>query len=146
MLEGEEIEVLNVGALAADPAAEADVWLVGRVLAHHTVSATMFNEVMQELWATRNCIEICHAGLNLFTFRFTSTKDRDLVWKSGPWFLDRCMISLNVYNARGDPAKLALTQVPFWIRVYQLPTAGRNEAMVRALGNSFDGYLDRDRS
>ncbi|XP_057430524.1 uncharacterized protein LOC130723468 [Lotus japonicus] len=146
VLEGDEIEVLDVGAFVTDPEAEADVWLAGKVLAHHTVSATMFKATMLDLWATRNCVEIRHAGHNLFTFRFSTTKDRDLVWKSGPWFFNRCMIPLNLYDIKGDPARVVLDKVPCWIRAYQLPKAGRSEAMAKALGNSFAGYIDWDRS
>lgn len=99
-LEGDENEVLVVGALPADPDVGSDVWLVGKVLAHHNVIVAMFKSVMQDLWTSRNCLEVRHAGQNLFTFKFSSTKDRDLVLQSGPWFFDRYIISLNVYGSK----------------------------------------------
>lgn len=142
VFEGEEIEALEVDAFEDDPTLKEDIWVVGKVLAHHLVNVTQFKQVMEELWSSRNCKEVLHAGHNLFSFRFASTLDRDLVLKSGPWFFDRFMITLSKYDAREDPAKAPLDIVPFWIQVSNLPRNGRTEAMAKHLGNSFAGYLD----
>lgn len=85
-LQGEEASVLQVDAFAPTPEAEKDVWLVGRVLCNHFVGILSFKNCMRELWVSRNCVEIRHAGQKNFTIKFSSTKDRELVLKSGPWF------------------------------------------------------------
>lgn len=89
ILEGAEAEVLDIGKLDVEPELEEDVWLLGRVLTKARVGVIPFRAVMQPLWTSRNCEEIRQVGINLFSFRFKKTKDRDLVLKLGPWFFDR---------------------------------------------------------
>ncbi|XP_057416240.1 uncharacterized protein LOC130710872 [Lotus japonicus] len=145
-LQGEENEILTVGGFETLPELDEDVWMVGVVLANHSVSVFGFKTVMRDLWQTRNCVDIRHAGQNYFIFKFTSPKDRDLVLKSGPWFFERHMLALNTYDGKGDPSGVPLTQVPFWIQIRGLPTTGRTEAVAKSLGKAFAGFLDWDKS
>lgn len=57
--------------------------------------------MMKDLWSLRNCVEICHARKNTFTFQFAFSRDMDFVLRSRPWFFGRYMIALNTYDARG---------------------------------------------
>lgn len=41
--------------------------MVGKVLTHHSVSVKAFKNVMHDIWQSRNCVEICHVGMNLFS-------------------------------------------------------------------------------
>ncbi|XP_057457142.1 uncharacterized protein LOC130748067 [Lotus japonicus] len=145
-LEGVEKEVLKVGCFESLPELDEDVWLLGVVLANHSVSVFGFKNVMRELWQTRNCLEIRHAGQKIFTFKFTSPKDRDLVLKSGPWCFERHLLALNTYDGKSDPRSVELSMVPFWIQVQGLPVAGRTESIARSIGNAFAGFIDWDKS
>ncbi|XP_057452079.1 uncharacterized protein LOC130743875 [Lotus japonicus] len=145
ILEGDENEVLDVGAFDVDPVLGEDVWLLGKVLTSSRVSFGPFRSVMQTLWSSRNCLEIRHVGSNLFSFRFKKTKDRDLVLKSGPWFFNRHMVVLNKYDVSINPGQVPMSQVPFWVQVHGLPFTYRTETVAKSLARGFDGFLDWDK-
>lgn len=84
-------------------------------------------------------------GPNLFSIRFGSAKDRELVLRGGPWFFSRQLIALNVFDITLNPASIPISRVPFWIQVHGLPYTHRTEKMARALGDSFGGFIDWDR-
>ncbi|XP_057453218.1 uncharacterized protein LOC130745090 [Lotus japonicus] len=145
-LQGEENVILTVGGFETLPELDEDVWMVGVVLANHPVSVFGFKTVMRELWQSRNCVDIRHAGQNYFIFKFTTPKDRDLVLKSGPWFFERHTLALNTYDGKGDPSSVPLTKVPFGIQIRGLSSTGRTEVVAKSLGNAFVGFLDWDKS
>ncbi|XP_057451935.1 uncharacterized protein LOC130743725 [Lotus japonicus] len=142
---GDEDEVLHIGEVEIDPTLVADVWLIGRVLAPHTVSRVGFIRCMEKLWESRSCEEVRHVGGNLFAFRFISTSARDLVLRSSPWFFAGFMIALNVFNTSVDPNTIPLNRVPLWVQALGLPYTYRSEKLARILGGAFDGFLGWDK-
>ncbi|XP_057444745.1 uncharacterized protein LOC130736988 [Lotus japonicus] len=145
VLEGDENEVLNLGEIVVDPLLGEDVWLLGKALTRARVGFGPLRAMMLGLWNSRNCLEVRHVGTNLFSFRFKSTKDRDLVLKSEPWFFNRHMLALNKFDATCNPVEVPMTQVPFWVQVHGLPSTFRTETVARSLAKGFDGFLDWDR-
>lgn len=59
-------------------------------------------------------------GMNLFSFCFKTTKDMDLVLKSGPWFFDRHMLAPNTFDVNVNSAKISMTRVLFLVQVHGL--------------------------
>lgn len=102
---------------------------------------------MVALWQSRNCVEVHQAGVNLFTFRFTSARDRDLVLRSGPWFFDRYALILQLMNGVMAHPPIPLGGIPFWIQVFNLPPGDfRTEAVARLIAHTFAGYIEWDGS
>lgn len=131
ILEGDENEILDVGAIDVDPRLGEDVWLLGKALTSARVSFPPFRAMMLGLWRSRNCLEVRHVGTNMFSFRFKSPKDRDLVLKSGSWFFHRHMVALNKFDIRTNPSNVPMTQVPFWVQVHGLPFTYQTETVAR---------------
>ncbi|XP_057452811.1 uncharacterized protein LOC130744664 [Lotus japonicus] len=145
ILEGDETEVLDVGVIEVDPMLKEDVWLLGKVLTSDRVPAGPFRMVMQRLWESRNYEEIRHVGVNLFSFRFKKTKDRDPVLKSGPWFFNHHLLALNSFDATVNPTEIPMTRVPFWVQVHGLSYPFRTVNVAKSLAKGFAGFLDWDR-
>ncbi|XP_057452169.1 uncharacterized protein LOC130743989 [Lotus japonicus] len=146
-LNDDENEALDLGILGEDPALRADVWLTARVRARHPVSSRAFKSVMSQLWSSRNCTEVHQAGINQFSFRFASPRDRDLVLHSGPWFFDRYVLVLQLLNGAVANPPIPLGGVPFWVQVHNLPPGGfRTEAAARLIAQTFAGFMELDRS
>lgn len=144
-LEGDETVALDIGEAEVDPNLGVDVWLVGRILSPNKVEPRVFRSVMRRFWESRNCLDICHVGVNLFFIKFGSTRDRDLVLRGGPWFFSRQLIALSIFDTAVNPAAIPITRVPFWVQAHGLPYTLRTEKMARSLGESLGGFLDWDR-
>lgn len=144
-LEGDETMALDIGEAEVDPNLGVDVWLVGRILSPNKVEPRVFRSVMRRFWESRNCLDICHVGVNLFSIKFGSTRDRDLVLRGGPWFFSRQLIALSIFDTAVNPAAIPITRVPFWVQAHGLPYTLRTEKMARSLGESLGGFLDWDR-
>lgn len=144
-LDGDEGQVLNVGPLEVDPNLGMDEWLIGKVLMPHRVEPRLFISVMRRLWESRNCTEIRHVGTNLFSFKFASSRDRDLVLRSGPWFFNRHLVALNLFDLKVNPTVIPFIRVPFWIQAHGLPYTHRTDTMARSLGGIFDGFIEWDK-
>ncbi|XP_057418992.1 uncharacterized protein LOC130713221 [Lotus japonicus] len=143
----EEGEALDLGILGEDPALRQDVWLTARVHARNQVSSQAFKTVISALWKSRNCEEVHQAGVNLFTFKFTSARDKDLVLRSGPWFFNRYALVLQLMNGVVAQPPIPLGGIPFWIQVNNLPPGGfRTEAVARLIARTFAGYIEWDKS
>lgn len=116
-LEGDETVTLDIDEVEVDPNLGVDVWLVARVLTQNRIEPRVFRSVMRRYWESRNCQDICHVGPNLFSIKFASAKDRDLVLKGGPWFFSRQLIALAVFDITVNPTTIPITRIPFWIQV-----------------------------
>ncbi|XP_057444766.1 uncharacterized protein LOC130737012 [Lotus japonicus] len=117
----------------------------GKPLSPHKVEPGIFRNVMLRLWESRNCTEIRNVGLNLFSFRFASAKDKELVLRSGPWIFNRHLLALNSFDLAVNPASIPVTRVPIWVQAHGLPYTLRTERMARSLGEKFGGFLEWDK-
>lgn len=144
-LEGDETVALEIGEEPIDPQLGTDVWLVARVLSPHKVEPRIFRSVMKRYWESRNCLEICHVGYNLFSIKFGAAKDRELVLRGGPWFFNRQLIALNFFDISVNPTTIPITRVPFWIQVHGLPYPQRTASVAKSIGDAFGGFIDWDK-
>lgn len=144
-LDGPEAQVLNVGVLRVDPKLGKDVWLVGKLLCRSTFSARIFKNVFQDLWKSRNGVEVREVEANLFTFRFASKADRDAVLTSDPWSFNRFTVALEILDINVHPTQVPITRVPFWVQVHNLPYSLWSDTVARVFGNSFAGLITIDR-
>lgn len=80
---------------------------------------------------------------NLFLFQFGSEADRDKVIKGGPWAFDKSLLAL-MEPSSVQPSQIVFDEVPFWIRIYDLPINMQTKETAEAIGNIFGGIIEDD--
>lgn len=118
--------------------------LVGKLWTEGPFNIRAFKQTMIQAWRVRNPIEIQDLNKNLFLFKFTSKREAEQVWKSGPWSFDRNLLILNRISGNEQPSELAMDRASFWVRVYDLPLKLRSEGIAKKLGNSMGMFEEMD--
>jgi hypothetical protein len=86
----------------------------------------------------------CYAiGRGYFLFDFVSKFDRDLIFRSGPYFMGPQGLYLNRWTPDFDPTMDIPKAVPVWVRLPNLPMHCWGEESLRAIGNGLGKYIDQ---
>ncbi|KAL6518633.1 hypothetical protein OROGR_019135 [Orobanche gracilis] len=115
---------------------------MGKLVTTAAFNSRLFMKVMPQMWKLQGKVEVRAVEGNLFTFKFLNMEDREQVMKASPWTFDRFSIALKELDVDDNPSHGALTTVPFWVHVHDLPVRFRTEGVAKMLGDVLDGFLD----
>ncbi|XP_057444409.1 uncharacterized protein LOC130736614 [Lotus japonicus] len=141
----EESETIFLGSGSEDnPSLETTV--VGKVWTTENYNVKAFKNTILGIWKTRHAVEVVDLGKNLYSFRFSSTRDRDLILKGQPWTFDGLVIALQKVSGDEQPSEIRPHTSPFWVRIYDLPLKYRTEEAVTQIGKSLGEVMEFDKS
>ena len=103
-----------------------------------------------EAWINKNWMPLisgglqhCFCGKGFFSFLFENKANRDLIFRSGPYFMGLRGLHLNRWSISFDPEKDVPSVVPVWVRLPQLSLHCWNDETLQAIGNSLGNYIDK---
>ncbi|KAL9235746.1 hypothetical protein vseg_010483 [Gypsophila vaccaria] len=102
---------------------------------------------MLNLWNTKGQIEanVIDPAEKTFMFRFETERDKVKVMEGQPWHFERYVWCFNKPCPHEKLSDISLFHVPLWVRVYDLPLAGRaNEENAKVMGDLLGVYVGRD--
>ena len=79
-----------------------------------------------------------------FIFEFIAKEDRDLIFRSGPYFMGTQGLYLNRWTPDFDPEVDVPKEVPVWVRLPNLPVHCWNIQTLEKVGNALGRYIDKD--
>lgn len=120
--------------------------LVGKVWTRKSFNVFGLLETMKKLWNPTYGVTCREIESNLFSFQFSSRKDVDLVLAREPWTFNKHILVLKEAKPDLQPSAMAMDNVPFWIRLYDVPLAGRREETLTQIGSRFGKVLEIDKS
>jgi hypothetical protein len=82
-------------------------------------------------------------GRGFFAFLFEDKSDRDLIFRSGPYFMGSRGMYLNSWTPDFSPENDIPNAVPVWVRLPFLPLHCWNNETIRSIGNTLGKYIDR---
>jgi hypothetical protein len=82
-------------------------------------------------------------GKGFFLFLFETKTDRDLIFRSGPYFMGARGLYLNSWNLDFNPENDIPSVVPVWVRLPFLSFHCWNDETIRSIGNTLGRYIDR---
>ena len=83
-------------------------------------------------------------GKGFFGFLFKNKDDRDLIFRSGPYFMGARGPYLNGWGLSFDPEKDVPSAVSVWVRLPHLPLHYWNDEALQAIGNTLEKYINRE--
>jgi len=81
-------------------------------------------------------------GRGFFVFSFSKTEDRDLVFRSGPYFMGSRGLFLAPWTLDFNPGA-EITAAPVWVRLPHLPIHLWGRSSLEDIGNKLGRFLDR---
>lgn len=103
-----------------------------------------------EAWVNKNWIPLisgglqhCFYGKGYFIFLFENKADKDLIFRSGPYFMGPRGLYLNRWNLSFDSKKDVPSAVPVWVRLPHLPLHYWDDDTLMAIGNALGKYIDK---
>jgi hypothetical protein len=87
-------------------------------------------------------ITLYAVGRGFFVFIFTRKVDRDLVFRSGPYFMGSKGLFLAPWTLHFNPGA-EITTAPVWVRLPHLPLHLRGISSLEDIGNKLGRFLDR---
>lgn len=81
-------------------------------------------------------------GRGFFVFLFESKKDKDLIFRNGPYFMGPQGLYLNKWTPEFDPSQDVPSTVPAWVRLPHLPLHCWNPESLEYIGNTLGKYKD----
>jgi hypothetical protein len=82
-------------------------------------------------------------GRGFFVFEFISKEDRDLIFRSGPYFMGTQGLYLNRWSPDFDPTVDVPKEVPVWVRLPNLPIHCWNTPALEKIGNTLGRFIDK---
>jgi hypothetical protein len=95
-------------------------------------------------WKLHLKVRMSHSfcGRGFFTFLFEEKEDRDLIFRSGPYFMGARGLYLNRWTLDFNPENDIPSTVLVWVRLPFLPLHCWNEETIKEIGNSLGWYID----
>jgi len=98
---------------------------------------------MNECWKhlVKGKVDLCAAGRGFFAFTFSRKEDRDLVFRSGPYFMGSRGLFLAPWTLDFNP-EAEITAAPVWVRLPHLPLHLWGKNSLKDIGNKLGRFLE----
>ncbi|KAL8498713.1 hypothetical protein ACS0TY_021879 [Phlomoides rotata] len=70
---------------------------------------------------------------NLFSFKFNYESDLKNVLDREPWLFEKNVVMLKELGRGEQPSAISFDCAVFWIHLYELPQAARNQSVIRLI-------------
>lgn len=123
-----------------------ELCLVGRFLTEKSLNVRVMKSKLADIWRPAMGINIKALTEGLYLFQFYHKDDMQWMMANGPWSFDNAILVTSTIPSGGDPIKVQLNEVEFWIQIYGLPSGFMTEAVGWQLGNFFGSFVSYDQS
>jgi len=100
---------------------------------------TWMNDCWKHLVQGR--VELCAVGRGFFVFSFSRKEERDLVFRSGPYFMGSRGLFLAPWTLDFNP-EAEITAAPVWVRLPHLPLHLWGKSSLKDIGNKLGRFLE----
>jgi hypothetical protein len=100
----------------------------------HSWIASEWTPLLEEEAHVRPCVK------GFFVVIFASSKDRDLIYSSRPWFWGRSGLSVQLWTPSFDPSSASIPSAPVWVRLPGLPIHFWGDSSLSHIGNALGKF------
>lgn len=123
---------------------QSPICLVGRVWTRKSINSFGLFDTLKRLWSPNHGLISWEIQPNLFSFQFHNRRDADRILSMEPWYFNKHVIVLKKLAEHVQPSAMQFDTVPFWVRIYDLPLAGRTLETLRNIGNRLGNFIMTD--
>lgn len=108
-------------------------------------SARSTDDWIQQNWRPhlKHSVTCYLVGRSFFVFKFISKEDRDLIFRSNPYFMGSQGLYLNRWSLDFDPNVDIPNEVPVWVHLPNLLVHFWNFQSLEKIGNALGHFIDK---
>lgn len=141
--EEEPLDITESGIVVDETAA---LCLLGKLWTERNYNMAAMIDTMKKLWNPSKGMKCSELGHNLVSFQFHTKRDMERVQSMEPWSFNKHILVLKPLVSDIQPSMMKFDSAPCWIRLYDIPLRGREEGVLRQIGQHFGEVLELDRS
>lgn len=141
--EDEPLEIADSGKVIDKT---AEMCLLGKLWTERNYNMFAMLETMKKLWKPSKGMTCSELGTNLVSFQFNTKRDMERVQSMEPWSFNKHILVLMPLASDIQPSMMKFDRVPCWIRIYDIPMRGREEGVIRQIGQRFGEVLELDKT
>ncbi|KAL8546388.1 hypothetical protein ACS0TY_006204 [Phlomoides rotata] len=142
----EEEETLRIDLGLEGYEGGSSLCLIRKVFTRQNFNTFGFLEVMKRAMALAKGFVAREIDKNLFSFKFNSENDMKMVLEREPWLFKKNVVMLKELERGEQPADISFNWVTFWIWLYELPQAARNQRVIRLIVGKMGELFEIDTS
>ena len=123
----------GMGLRLKEEQASTEFAIAARFLTKRPLNIEAIANTFTPLWRTKSGFKIKNLGNHLILFSFDNIGDVQKILKSEPWSFDKHLMVLTQYEKDTSLNPLDLTQVPFWVQVYDIPVRFKNREVAEKI-------------
>jgi hypothetical protein len=123
LTEEEDVDVEVQSEVFEETMAQGQTRAVGKLLADRYVGKETIRSAMIGLWRPTGHLGFKVLGTNIFLIEFQYSWDKSRVLEGRPWLFQGHVFSVEEFDGRTLPSKIAFEKVSFWVRMFNLPLA-----------------------
>lgn len=100
--------------------------------------------VLRSLWFTTEPNSFVELEDGVFLVKFGRVDDREKILGMVPSLFDQCFLSMVPFEKDNSPSKYNFVQVPYWIRIYNVPLECMERNVTLELGGAIREVLAID--
>jgi hypothetical protein len=123
LTEEEDVDIEVQSEVFEETVAQGQTHAVGKLLADRYVGKETIRSAMIGLWRPTGHLGFKVLGTNIFLIEFQYSWDKSRVLEGRPWLFQGHVFSVEEFDGRTLPSKIAFERVSFWVRMFNLPLA-----------------------
>ncbi|XVE95534.1 hypothetical protein REPUB_Repub02eG0105900 [Reevesia pubescens] len=101
--------------------------------------------VLRKVWRVSGGLQVREVGSKLFLFHFNDSSEKDRVFLSQPWFVNRSILVLNEFNVMDQVEKIQLDWCSLWVQIHGISNSMMNERIGMVVGESLGDVEEVDK-
>lgn len=144
--EEEDEEPIQLEAMRGPNVRTMSLCLIGKLHTDRSFNSYGLMETMKKIWNPTHGMTCSDLGFNLISFQFQAERDLKRVLDMEPWHFNKHVLVLRKITDEIQPSAMTFDIAPFWIRIYDLPRSGRDEATLAQIGGRFGEVVEIDKN
>lgn len=120
--------------------------LLGKLWTERPYSMYALIETMKKIWSPSKGMTCHELGSNLISFQFNTKRDMERIISMEPWYFNKHILVLKPLTGNIQPSLMKFDTTPCWIRLYDVPMAGRELNIIRKIGERVGEVMEIDDS
>lgn len=142
----EDEEPIQISEVSVASANTISLCLLGKLRTERPYNMFGLFETMKKLWCPAKGMVCRDMGNNLISFQFHCKRDMERVMEMEPWHFNKHVLVLSPIREDVQPSLMNFDKTPFWIRIYDVPWAGRKDEILHQIGTRFGEVIEIDKN
>lgn len=130
----QRMNALSLSSKGEEARQVADRVLLGKMITTRVFSRKYLVHIINNVWRTRDKVQVERLNGFLFKFFFPSKEDRDTIFGRRPWSFNGAHLNLKIWDLNIPFEKVSFDNSTFFLQIHGLPPSLLHEETARLIG------------